>query len=131
VRKAREKCHRLWHKTSETHSSTKAEPAFPPELLLSLPWGHHAELIAKVKDPAARQWYMRAAVENGWSRNILLMQIETAAHQRQGKAASNFALRLPSPDSDLVQQTLKDPYLFDFLTLEAGFHERELGGGQE
>ncbi|MFT3801916.1 MAG: PDDEXK nuclease domain-containing protein [Burkholderiaceae bacterium] len=106
-----------------------ATSVFPPELLLSLPWGHHAELIAKVKDQATRQWYMRAAIANGWSRNILLMQIETAAHQRQGKAASNFALRLPPPDSDLVQQTLKDPYLFDFLTLEAGFHERELETG--
>jgi len=104
-------------------------PIFPPELLLSLPWGHHAMLMEKVKEPATRQWYMRAAIENGWSRNILLMQIESAAHQRQGKAVSNFALRLPAPDSDLVQQTLKDPYLFDFLTLEAGFHEREMETG--
>ena len=103
--------------------------AFPPELLLSVPWGHHAELIAKVKDANTRQWYMRATVENGWSRNILVMQIETAAHQRQGNATSNFALRLPAPESDLVQQTLKDPYLFDFLTLDAGFHERELETG--
>jgi len=101
----------------------------PPSLLLSLPWGHHALLMEKVKDLAARQWYMHAAIENGWSRNILLMQIEAAAHQRQGKAVSNFALRLPAPESDLVQQTLKDPYLFDFLTLEAGFHERELETG--
>lgn len=106
--------------------AAEAGPTFSPEPLLSLPWGHHAELIAKVKNPSVRQWYMRAAIENGWSRNILVMQIETAAHQRQGKAASNFALRLPPPDSDLVQHTLKDPYLFDFLTLEAGFHEREL-----
>ncbi|MCL2657850.1 MAG: PDDEXK nuclease domain-containing protein [Betaproteobacteria bacterium] len=104
-------------------------PAYPPELLLALPWGHHVELMNKVKDPATRQWYIRTAIENGWSRNILLMQIETAAHRRQGKAASNFALRLPAPESDLVQQTLKDPYLFDFLTLEAGFHERELETG--
>ncbi|WP_448685390.1 PDDEXK nuclease domain-containing protein [Achromobacter xylosoxidans] len=102
---------------------------FSPELLLSVPWGHHAELIAKVKDASTRQWYMRATLENGWSRNILVMQIETAAHRRQGNAASNFALRLPSPDSDLVQQTLKDPYLFDFLTLDAGFYERELETG--
>jgi len=109
--------------------SAEAAQIFSPEVLLSLPWGHHAELIAKVKDPATRQWYMCAAIENGWSRNILLMQIETAAHQRQGRASSNFALRLPSPDSDLVQQTLKDPYLFDFLTLESGFHERELETG--
>jgi predicted nuclease of restriction endonuclease-like (RecB) superfamily len=99
------------------------------ELILALPWGHHAELMRKVKDPATRQWYMRAAFENGWSRNILLTQIESDAHRRQGKTASNFTLRLPKPDSDLVQQTLKDPYLFDFLTLKSGFHERELETG--
>ncbi|WP_300434213.1 PDDEXK nuclease domain-containing protein [Zoogloea sp.] len=106
-----------------------AAALFSAELILALPWGHHAELMSKVKDPATRQWYMRTAFENGWSRNILLMQIETAAHRRQGKTASNFTLRLPKPDSDLVQQTLKDPYLFDFLTLESGFHERELETG--
>lgn len=105
------------------------ETLFPAELIQSVPWGHHGILMSKVKDPAIRQWYMRAAIENGWSRNTLLMQINTAAHQRQGRAASNFALRLPSPESDFVQQTLKDPYLFDFLTLEAGFHERELETG--
>lgn len=107
----------------------QAVALFPEELILSVPWGHHGVLMSKVKDPVTRQWYMRAAFENGWSRNILLMQIESAAHQRQGKTTSNFALRLPKPDSDLVLQTLKDPYLFDFLTLESGFHERELDTG--
>lgn len=114
----------------------ESEPKVPPaavfffaEIILALPWGHHAELMVKVKDPATRQWYMRAAIENGWSRNILLLQIESAAYQRRGNASSNFALRLPAPDSDLVQQTLKDPYLFDFLTLSTGFHERELEVG--
>jgi len=102
---------------------------FPADLMQSIPWGHHGILMARVKDHATRQWYMQAAIENGWSRNILVMQIETAAHQRQGRAITNFAKRLPSPDSDLVQQTLKDPYLFDFLTLESGFHERELETG--
>ena len=72
---------------------------------------------------------MHASVANGWSRNILVMQIETTAHKRQGMATTNFAKRLPSPDSDLVQQTLKGPYLFDFLTLESCFHERELETG--
>lgn len=95
-------------------SPADAAQVFPPDVLLSLPWGHHAELIAKIKEPGARHWYMCAAIENGWSRSVLLMQIETAAHQRQGRAASNFALRLLPPDSDLVQQTLKAPYLFDF-----------------
>jgi len=102
---------------------------FPAQLLLSVPWGHHAELIAKVKPPVVRQWYMRSTLDHGWSRNILLMQIESSAHKRIGRTASNFSLRLPKPDSDLVQQTLKDPYLFDFLTLETGFHERELETG--
>jgi predicted nuclease of restriction endonuclease-like (RecB) superfamily len=107
----------------------QAAALFPAELLQAVPWGHHAELMAKVKDLPTRHWYMQAAVQNGWSRNILVMQIESAAHQRQGRATSNFASRLPAPDSDLVQQTLKDPYLFDFLTLEPGFHERELETG--
>ncbi|EKO3674186.1 DUF1016 family protein [Vibrio metschnikovii] len=107
----------------------QAAALFPAELLQAVPWGHHAELMAKVKDLPIRRWYMQAAVNNGWSRNILVMQIETAAHHRQGRAISNFASRLPAPDSDLVQQTLKDPYLFDFLTLESNFHERELETG--
>ncbi len=117
---------------AQIEASPKVQQAvalFPVDLMLSLPWGHHGVLMAKVKDPATRQWYMQATLANGWSRNILVMQIETDAHRRQGRAASNFAKRLPPPDSDLVQQTLKDPYLFDFLTLEAGFHERELETG--
>ncbi len=107
----------------------QAVALFSPELILTVPWGHHAVLMEKVKDAVTRLWYMRATVENGWSRNVLLMQIKTVAHTRQGQAASNFSLRLPAPDSDLVQQTLKDPYLFDFLTLEEHFHERELETG--
>ena len=62
---------------------------FPSDLLLAVPWGHHAELMTKVKDPATRHWYMQATVQHGWSRNVLLMQIESAAHRRQGKAVSN------------------------------------------
>jgi predicted nuclease of restriction endonuclease-like (RecB) superfamily len=65
-------------------------------------------------------------VQHGWSRSVLLAQIESAAHRRVGRSTTNFASRLPPPDSDLVQQTLKDPYIFDFLTLADGFQEREL-----
>jgi predicted nuclease of restriction endonuclease-like (RecB) superfamily len=107
----------------------QAAALFQAQLLQAIPWGHHAELMAKVKDLPTRHWYMQATVQYGWSRNILVMQIESAAHHRQGRTVSNFASRLPAPDSDLVQQTLKDPYLFDFLTLEPGFHERELETG--
>ncbi len=107
----------------------QAGALFQAQLLQAIPWGHHAELMAKVKDLPTRHWYMQATLQHGWSRNILVMQIESAAHHRQGRTVSNFASRLPAPDSDLVQQTLKDPYLFDFLTLEHGFHERELETG--
>jgi predicted nuclease of restriction endonuclease-like (RecB) superfamily len=95
-------------------------------LLWGIPWFHHIVLMEKVKNPATRLWYMEQTLANGWSRNILSMQIEARAHARQGKARSNFALTLPEHQSDLVQQTLKDPYIFDFLTLTEPFHEREL-----
>lgn len=107
----------------------QAVALFPVELIQSVPWGHHAELMTRIKDHATRRWYMQATVTNGWSRNILLMQIESSAHSRMGMAATNFARRLPPPDSDLAQQALKDPYIFDFLTLEPDFHERELETG--
>lgn len=114
---------------AETQEAPQAVALFQAELLQAIPWGHHAELMAKVKDLPIRRWYMEATLQHGWSRNILVMQIESAAHHRQGRTISNFASRLPAPESDLVQQTLKDPYLFDFLTLAPGFHERELETG--
>jgi predicted nuclease of restriction endonuclease-like (RecB) superfamily len=107
----------------------QAAAQFTPEVLFSIPWMHHAALIEKIKDLKTRNWYMQSIIDFGWSRNVLVMQIETRAHERQGKAVSNFALRLPPHDSDLVQQTLKDPYIFDFLTLTEPFHERELETG--
>jgi hypothetical protein len=67
---------------------------FPPDLMLSIPWGHHGVLMARVKDPTMRRWYMQATIENGWSRNILVMQIESVAHNRLGQATTNFARRL-------------------------------------
>jgi predicted nuclease of restriction endonuclease-like (RecB) superfamily len=82
--------------------------------------------MQRVKDRVARLWYMRQTLTNGWSRNVLLMMIQSESHRRQGKAITNFEKLLPAPQSDLVQQTLKDPYIFDFLTLEEPFHEREL-----
>lgn len=95
-------------------------------LLWSIPWGHHAHLLEKVELESHRIWYMTQTHLQGWSRNVLAMMIQSQAHARQGQAVANFASALPSPQSDLIQQTLKDPYIFDFLTLEAPFHEREL-----
>lgn len=102
---------------------------FSPELMLAIPWGHHGVLMAKVKSHEARLWYMQATLENGWSREALLAQIQSNTYARIEAVASNFSLRLPAPDSELAKQSLKDPYLFDFLTLEADFHERELEAG--
>ncbi|MFH1844886.1 MAG: PDDEXK nuclease domain-containing protein [bacterium] len=99
---------------------------FQDSLLWSVPWAHHVVLIEKVKDLPTRRWYMEQTLVNGWSRNVLALQIDAEAHARRGKAVSNFAAILPPPQSDLAQQTLKDPYIFDFLTLEEPFREREL-----
>jgi len=95
-------------------------------LILQLPWAHNVLLMQKVKDLPMRHWYMRAALQNGWSRDVLTLMIDGRAHERQSKAVNNFAERLPPAQSDLARQVLKDPYIFDFLTLEEPFHEREM-----
>ncbi len=94
--------------------------------LAQLTWFHNLTLLEKVKLPEERLWYAKAAVENGWSRNVLVMQIESGLYRRQGKAMTNFQRTLPSPQSDLAQQLLKDPYNFDFLMLAEDAKEREV-----
>jgi predicted nuclease of restriction endonuclease-like (RecB) superfamily len=101
----------------------------PPDFVADLPWGHNQVLLFKLKEPAERLWYAAKAVENGWSRAVLTVQIETDLYGRQGKAVTNFSATLPAPQSDLAQQTLKDPYVFDFLTIGEEAHERDLEGG--
>lgn len=98
-------------------------------IINQIPWGHHFLLLEKIKDVEQRFWYMQQTLEQGWSRDMLASMITTKVHKRHGKATSNFKTRLPAPQSDLVQQTLKDPYIFDFMTLEEAFHERELETG--
>jgi len=100
-----------------------------PQAAAAIPWGHNVILIEKVKDPRQRLWYAQKTVLHGWSRTVLEMQIESNLYSRQGKAITNFAATLPPPQSDLAQQTLKDPYLFDFLTLGDEAHERDLETG--
>jgi predicted nuclease of restriction endonuclease-like (RecB) superfamily len=103
-------------------------PAIPEgqQLVAQIPWAHTVLLMQRVKNKNDRLWYMQQTLANGWSRNVLLVMIQSDAHRRQGQAITNFDRSLPSPQSDLVQQTLKDPYIFDFLTLQEPFHEREL-----
>lgn len=94
--------------------------------LAQLPWYHQLALLEKLGDPDARLWYAAAAVDNGWSRNVLAHQIGTKLHERLGKAVTNFSATMPPSDSDLAQQSLKDPYVFDFLALTDRRNEREL-----
>ena len=108
--------------------------AWPEESIVQqaaaqLPWFHNCVLLDKVKDREERVWYIAQAIQNGWSRNVLVMQIEGGLHRRQGKAITNFQTTLPKPQSDLAQQLLKDPYNFDFLTLATVAHERDLERG--
>jgi predicted nuclease of restriction endonuclease-like (RecB) superfamily len=100
-----------------------------PGPMTEIPWGHNLLLLFKLQDPLQRLWYAKKTVEHGWSRAILEMQIEANLYGRQGKAVTNFAATLPPPQSDLAQQTLKDPYIFDFLTLADDARERDLEGG--
>lgn len=95
-------------------------------LVAQIPWAHNVILMQRVKDLETRLWHMTETLANGWSRSVLLTMIQTAAHRRKGKAISNFDRLLPAPQSDLVTQALKDPYIFDFLTLQEPFREREL-----
>jgi predicted nuclease of restriction endonuclease-like (RecB) superfamily len=83
-------------------------------------------LVEAVKDPAERLWYARQAIEHGWSRNILVHQIESGLYHRQGKAITNFERTLPAPQSELARELIKDPYSFDFLALGPDMSEREL-----
>jgi predicted nuclease of restriction endonuclease-like (RecB) superfamily len=108
--------------------------AYPNESIVQqlagqIPWGHNVILIDRVKDTAEREWYLRATLEYGWSRAVLITQIETGLYRRQGRAITNFERALPPPQSDLAQQTFKDPYVFDFLTLSKEAREQELEQG--
>jgi predicted nuclease of restriction endonuclease-like (RecB) superfamily len=94
-----------------------------------LPWGHNVRLLDLLKSSEQRLWYAEQAIQNGWSRNVLMMQIEGGLYLRQGKALTNFQATLPQPQSDLAQQLIKDPYNFDFLTLATEAQERDLERG--
>ena len=110
-------------------AETYPEFEFVQEVLAQLTWYHNLALLDKVKDQDARLFYIKHAIEHGWSRNVMVLQIETNLHQRQGQAITNFKDRLPSLQSDLAHCTLKDPYIFDFLSIGQEAHEREIEKG--
>jgi predicted nuclease of restriction endonuclease-like (RecB) superfamily len=99
---------------------------FVQEVLAQLTWYHNVTLLDKISDKQIRLFYVKHAIEHGWSRNIMVMQMELSLHKQQGQATTNFKNKLPSPQSDLAHYTLKDPYIFDFLSIGDEAHEREV-----
>ena len=99
---------------------------FVQAVLAQLPWYHQLALLDKLGTAEERHWYAAQAIQHNWSRNILVMQIESRLMERQGKTLTNFEQRLPKPQSDLARESLKDPYRFDFLGLTDEAQEREV-----
>lgn len=105
-----------------TFAEAWPEPEILQQLIAKLPWGHHLRVLDRVKERPTREWYLRAALEHGWSQNVLVHMIAGRLHERKGKSLSNFSRTLPLADSDMAAGILRDPYNFDFLTLREDFH---------
>ena len=101
---------------------------FVQQVVAQIPWGHNVVLLDKVSDAKEREWYIKKSAKNGWSRNVLVHQIESGLYQRQVLVdkVSNFESRLPSPQSELAAQTMKDPYVFDFIPFREEMLERDI-----
>lgn len=96
------------------------------QLAAQIPWYHNCLLLDRVKEPELRQWYIQQTMQNGWSRAALEYQIDTQLHLRLGQAQNNFERTLPSPQSELARDLVKDPYTFDFLGLTDEVNERTI-----
>jgi len=117
----------LFYSKSGTSYSTIVAQLVPQ--LIIIPWGHNRAIISKCKDTQEALFYVNKTIENGWSRSVLVHQIESDLYTRSGKAISNFEVTLPKEQSDLAHELIKDPYNFDFLTLSENFKEKELESG--
>jgi len=106
-----------------------SDAEFAQQLVAQIPWGHNTILLQKLNNTEERLWYAAKIIENGWSRSMLLIWIENNIYKREGKAITNFKSTLPHPQSDLAQQITRDPYCFEFLSLEEDFREKELEKG--
>ncbi len=97
----------------------ESEAPFPPRAVTEIPWGQNVVLLFKLPDSAQRLWYAQKTIEHGWSRAVLLHQIESGLYHRLGRTITNFARTLPAPQSDLARQLRKAPYTFELLGLAA------------
>ena len=109
-------------------AATYSEQEFVQQAVAQIPWGHNIVLLDKITDSEQRRWYAEVCQKNGWSRNVLIHQIESGLYERQvlNSKVSNFKQRLPSPQSELATQTMKDPYVFDFIPFRADMLERDI-----
>lgn len=102
------------------------DPVFVQQVAAQIPWFHNCVILDKLSNREFREWYIHKTIENGWSRNVLVHQIESGLIEREGRAVTNFSSALPAPQSDLARAMLKDPYIFDFLGIGEDAAEREL-----
>lgn len=109
-------------------AATYPDEEFVQTVSAQIPWSHNVALLDKVKDSEIRKWYMEKTIENGWSHSVLIHQIESGLYERQVIAdkISNFENRLASPQSELAVQTMKDPYVFDFIPFKEDMIERDI-----
>jgi len=99
------------------------------DVLMQIPWGHNIAIISKCKNKLEAYYYVQNTITYNWSRSVLIHQIENGLYEREGKSISNFSITLPAVQSELANQTLKDPYIFDFLSLTKEYNELELEKG--
>ena len=111
---------------AQSQSAEKHNLIIVQQLAAQLPWTHHQVLLDKLKTTEEREFYIKMAIENGWSRGVLAIQIDSQLHIRQGNAITNFEHTLPKTHSDLAKESIKNPYLFDFLSIGEHMQEREL-----
>lgn len=110
----------------DIESSSQAVNSNSTDIIFQIPWGHTKHLITKLKDKEEALFYIKKIIQNNWSRDVLALQIKSNLYQREGKSINNFRNSLPTPFSDLALQTLKDPYVFDFLQLSEDFKEKDI-----
>jgi len=111
---------------AQLQSADKEPSEFVQPVAAQIPWTHHTILLDRLKTAEERRFYMKKTAENGWSKAVLVLQIESDLHKRQGRAITNFENTLPKPESDLAREMFKNPYLFDFLNIGEEAKEREL-----
>lgn len=112
--------------TPDIQFGQQAVAQFGQQLVAQIPWGHNILIFSKAESAQQAVFYINATIENNWSRDVLALQIKSRLYDRKGKSVNNFKTTLPTPMSELAEQTLKDPYVFDFMTMAKPFIEKDI-----